>query len=285
MNQSDNSKGILLACLGVLILSPDSLLIRLINIDLWTLMFLRGVFMALSLLFLNFIINRKQLLKQFLHFDRYTWGIVVALSISNFFFVSAIQHTSVAHTLIIVGATPIVTALLGLIFLREKVAFHTWVIIVIVVISLIFVINDDRQSSLTGDVYAAVVCVLWSGIYILARKTKMSNMIAPMIVSGVLIAIFNVPLLNLEPVTLDQYLLGLLLGFLVGVAFSLITLAPRYIPAAEVAIFMSAETVFGVWWVWIFIGEFPGPISLVAGLIIILAIIFNSYLNLNLKKS
>lgn len=285
MNLSDNSKGILLACSGVLILSPDSLLIRLINIDLWTLMFLRGVFMALSLLLVNYIVNSKQPLKQFLQFDRYAWGIVVILSVSNFFFVSAIQNTSVAHTLIIVGATPIVTALLGLILLREKVAFHTWITIVIVVIGLVFVVNDDRHSSLTGDVYAAVVCVLWSGIYVLARKTKMSNMIAPMCVSGLLIAIFNAPLANLEEVTLAQYLLGLLLGFLVGVAFALVTVAPRYIPAAEVAIFMSAETVFGVLWVWMFIGEFPGLVSLVAGLIIILTIMLNSYLNLKLQKS
>ena len=44
-----------MAFTGILLLSPDSLLIRLINIDLWTLMFLRGLFMGLSLFLLNIL--------------------------------------------------------------------------------------------------------------------------------------------------------------------------------------------------------------------------------------
>ena len=60
----------MLVALGVLVLSPDSLLIRLINIDLWTLTFLRGTFMALSLFLLNLVVHNSNALQQFTCFDK-----------------------------------------------------------------------------------------------------------------------------------------------------------------------------------------------------------------------
>jgi len=274
---SDNAKGILLASIGILILSPDSLLIRLIDIDLWTLMFLRGLFMGFTLLLLNFFINKKDAVQQYVKLDRFAWGIIILMTISSFFFVSSIKNTSVAHTLIIVGAAPVVAAVLGLIFLHEKVSKATWLTILVVVTGLVFVVYDDQQSSLTGDMYAFVACLLWSTNFILARLTRMKNMVSAMSVSGFSMAVFSFPLANLSAINVEQMLLSLLLGLLVGVAFSLITLAPRFIPAAEVAVFMPLESVFGSLLVWWFLGEYPGLISLSAGLVIIGAIMLNSY--------
>ncbi|MCK5663513.1 MAG: DMT family transporter [Thiotrichaceae bacterium] len=272
-----NAKGILLASIGILILSPDSLLIRLINIDLWTLTFLRGLFMGITLFLLNFLINKKDAVQQYLKLDRFAWGIIILMTISSFFFVSSIQTTSVAHTLIIVGAAPVVAAILGLIFLHEKVSKATWFTIFVVVIGLVFVVYDGQKSSLLGDMYALVACLMWSTNFILARLTRMKNMLSAMSVSGFAMAILSFPLADLSSVTIEQTLLSFLLGLLVGVAFSLITLAPRFIPAAEVAVFMPLESVFGSLLVWWFLGEYPGLISLSAGLVIIGAIMLNSY--------
>lgn len=274
---TSGAKGILLAATGIVVLSPDSLLIRLIDIDLWSLMFLRGLFMGITLFLLNFVVNKRNALKQFMLLDRYAWGIIIFMTISSFFFVSAIQTTSVAHTLIIVGAAPVVAAILGLIFIHEKVSGHTWITIIVVVIGLVFVVYDSQKSKLLGDVYALIACLLWSANFILARLTRMKNMVSAMSVSGLLMALCSYPLANLHSITIEQALLSLLLGLLVGVAFSLITLAPRYIPAAEVAVFMPLESVFGSLLVWWFLGEYPGLISLSAGLVIIGAIMLNSY--------
>lgn len=283
MNISDNTKGILVVSFGILLLSPDSLLIRLIDTDLWTLMFLRGLFMGISLLLLNFLINKKNSLQQFLRLDIFAWSIIVLLAISSFLFVAAIQTTSVAHTLIIVGAAPVFAAMLGLMFLQEKVASSTWGTIFIVVIALAFVVYDDQQSTLIGDMYALAACVLWSANFVLARKTRITNMVLAMSLSGFLMALISFPLATFNAINPDQALLGLFLGVLVGLAFSLITLAPHFIPAAEVAVFMPLESVFGIFLVWLFMDEYPGLISLTAGLIIILAIMLNSYVQI--KKS
>ena len=277
MNLSNNGKGILLASIGILVLSPDSLLIRLIDTDLWTLMFLRGLFMGICLLLLNFVVNSGSAIKQFQQLDRYAWGIISLMIVSSFFFVASIQHTSVAHALIIVGAAPVVAAILGLIFLHEKVSSGSWLTIFIVVTGLVFVVYDDQQSSLLGDAYALVACLLWSTNFILARLTRMKNLVSAMSISGFGMALLSYPLSALQNITIEQALLSLILGLLVGVAFSLITLAPRFIPAAEVAVFMPLESVFGSLLVWWFLSEYPGLISLSAGLVIIGAIMLNSY--------
>ena len=43
MNLSDKQKGITLSLIGVLLITPDSLLIRLIDIPSWELLFYRGL--------------------------------------------------------------------------------------------------------------------------------------------------------------------------------------------------------------------------------------------------
>lgn len=224
-------------------------------------------------------------MQQFLRLDKFAWAIIVLMAISSFFFVSAIQATSVAHALIIVGSAPVIAAVLGLIVLHEKVARHTWITIAVVVIGLVFVVYDDQQSSVLGDFYALMACLLWSIIFILARKTSMPNMLAAMSVSGLLSALMAFPLSTLSALTMQQILLGFVLGLMVGVAFSMIMLAPRFIPAAEVAVFMPLESVFGTLLVWLFIGEFPGLVSLMAGLVIIVAIMLNSYFQIKYSTS
>lgn len=277
MNLTSNSKGVLLATLGIVILSPDSLLIRLINLDLWTVMFLRGLFMGITLFLLNFVVNYGQAFKQFTLLDRYAWGIICLMVLSSFFFVASIQNTSVAHTLIIVGAAPIIAAIFGLMFLNEKVSKNTWLTICVVVIGLVFVVYDDQKSSFIGDLYALIACFLWSTNFILARLTKVKNQVTAMCISGFGTALVAYPASSLTNLTQQHIAIGFLIGALVGVAFSMITMAPRYIPAAEVAVFMPLESVLGSLLVWWFLGEYPGLISLTAGLVIITAIMLNSY--------
>ena len=95
-----------------------------------------------------------------------------------------------------------------------------------------------------------------------------------------MMAILSLPLAQLETVSMEQLLLSLLLGLLVGLSLSLLTLAPRYILAAEVAVFLPLESVFGSLLVWWLLNEYPGVSSLSAGLVIVLAIMLNSYIQI-----
>ena len=65
--------------------------------------------------------------------------------------------------------------------------------------------------------------------------------------------------------------------FCVAIPFVLITLAPRYITAAEVNLFFLLEVVLGPLWVWFVIKEEPSPETIVGGVIVILTIATHSF--------
>lgn len=281
MNISNHGRGVLLAGLGVVVISPDSLLIRFVNIDLWTLMFLRGLFIAMSLLLINLLMRKSSsIITQIKNLDLLAWIIVVLMAMSSFFFVAAIQTTSVAHALIIVGSAPILSALLGIFMLGERVPLNTWLTIFIVFTGLFFVVYDQQQSSLLGDIYAFITGLSWAFILMLARRTQTRNMFLTMMLSGVLIVLLSLPLASFSQISTQQALVGSLLGTLNGIALSLLTLAPRYMPSAEVAVFLPLESVFGTLLVWFFLAEYPGLISLLGGCIVVVAIMLNSFLQI-----
>ena len=66
---------------------------------------------------------------------------------------------------------------------------------------------------------------------------------------------------------------------------TLITLAPRYIPAYEVEIFFVLETILGPIWVWFIVHEQPSTKTIIGGICIILIIIIHTLSELRSRDS
>ena len=267
-----HAKGMLIAAAGVLALSPDSLLIRLIELDLWTLVFLRGAFISAFTLLLLIGMQRGQSLRPLFRFDAPAWGVSLCMATSTLAFVHAIQTTSVAHTLIILGATPITTALLAFLLLRETISRSTQVTAVAVFLCLILVVHDGQNSSLEGDAYAGVATLALSLSFVFARRTSLANRLPMVGAGGLAVALACLPWITPAGVHMEQIALSALLGLLVGGAYALFMWAPRYITAAEAAVFLPLEAVFGSLLVWWFLHEEPGLQSILGSLGVVLAI-------------
>ena len=85
---------------------------------------------------------------------------------------------------------------------------------------------------------------------------------------------------------LTNLLLVIIMGiFFVFLPMSLITLAPRYIPAHEVELFFVLETALGPIWVWLFINEQPSIKTMIGGIFIISIIFIYTVLELRDKKT
>ena len=69
----------------------------------------------------------------------------------------------------------------------------------------------------------------------------------------------------------------------VAIPFILVTIAPRFITAAEVNLFFLLETIIGPIWVWLIIKEQPTTETILGGIVIIVTIAVHSFLKL--KKS
>ena len=78
----------------------------------------------------------------------------------------------------------------------------------------------------------------------------------------------------------DLTIIPLMCVMCVAIPFVLITLAPRYITAAEVNLFFLLETIFGPLWVWLVIHEQPSIETIIGGVVIIGTIAVHSILAL-----
>ncbi len=282
----DHVKGLLITGAGVLLLSPDTLLVRLIAIDPWSMIFWRGALMALSLGGFLVVRHGSETPARFRAMGRPGLWIALFLTASSVLFIVALAHTSVANTLIIVSAAPLFAALFSRVFLAEAVAPRTWAAILGTICGIAVIVSGSAggsglPSSLWGDLAALATAVCFAAGLTLIRRTRAQGAIPALALSSLLSALIALPLA--APFALDGTQAGLmaLLGLVVlPVSSGLILYGPRYLPAPEVGLVLLLETVLGPYWVWLALGEDPGARTLLGGAIVIGVLVLHSALAL-----
>jgi len=278
-------KGMLLAFGGIMFITPDSLLIRLADINSWNLIFYRGFIPFLTILIGLVFVYKFSLFKKILDNGLHGLAFILTFAITSIVFVISIENTNVANTLVMVALAPMLSAVISLIFLKENPDQKTWVAIIITTLAVIYIFydaleTDDFMGNLLGLVCATGLAV---NAVIIRSAKKMSllpsAMIGKLVVS--LFALFFVDQIKLE--NNDLFIIPLMCVFCIAIPFVCVTLAPRYITAAEVNLFFLLETIFGPLWVWLVIREQPSIETIIGGSIIISTIAIHSALNLRKK--
>ena len=290
MHLTDKQKGIALSLIGVLVITPDSLLIRLINIPSWELLFYRGL-IPFVLLFIFLLLYYK---KNFLHSLLITglpglfYAILVALG--NITFVISIQNTNVANTLIMIALTPFTTAILSSIFLKEHPSQRMWFTIISCFFVVLFIFYDSYQGNrIFGDLFGLLTAILIGGSAVVVRYSKLVNFLPSLLIAKLLTLVLPILFIQSFPesliIDLREFYLIIAMGICLFIALSFITLAPRYIPAYEVEIFFVLETILGPLWVWLIIHEQPTTKTLIGGICIILIIMSHTLSELRSRDS
>ena len=282
MQFSDQKKGMLMAFTAIIFITPDSLFIRLASINSWNLIFYRG-FIPFAVVFFGLVLIYKfKFIKEV--FSNGWHGVAYALvfTITNITFVISIENTNVANTLIMVALAPMLSAILSFIFLKEMPDKKTWIAIVITTLSVIYIFYDalDAGDVLGNALGLATALGLAVGAVIIRSAKKISlvpsAMFGKLLVS--VIAIYFADDLILR--NNDLLIIPLMCIMCVAIPFVLVTLAPRYITAAEVNLFFLLETIFGPLWVWLVIKEQPSIETIIGGCVIVITIAVHSVLSL-----
>jgi drug/metabolite transporter (DMT)-like permease len=277
MQLTDKQKGIALSLIGVLVITPDSLLIRLISMPSWELLFYRGL-IPFVLLFILLLLYYK---KNFLHSLLITglpglfYAILIALG--NTTFVISIQNTNVANTLIMIALTPFATAILSSIFLKEHPSQRMWFTIISCFFVVLFIFYDSYQGNrIFGDLFGLLTAILIGASAVVVRYSKLVNFLPSLLIAKLLTLVIPILFIQSFPesliIDLREFYLIIAMGICLFIALSFITLAPRYIPAYEVEIFFVLETILGPLWVWLIIHEQPTTKTIIGGICIILII-------------
>ena len=284
-NLTDQQKGSLLAFVAVMFITPDTLFIRLANVDTWSLVFYRGIIPFFTVLIGMLIIYKYEFFKMLFTSGHHGLIYIVTFSITNIAFVVSIQNTNVANTLVMIAMAPMLSAILGAFFLKEMPDSKTWVAIGITFIAAVYIFYDSLQlGSIFGDLLG-LLCALGLAVgAVTIRSAKNKNLVPAAVVGKLVVAIFA--MFFIETYALldkDLLIVPLMCVMCVAIPFVLVTIAPRFIPAEEVNLFFLLETIIGPFWVWMVIKEQPSLETIQGGIIIILTIATHSFLKL--KKS
>lgn len=283
---TNHAKGLTLGVLGVLLLSPDTLIIRLVDADPWTFIAWRGGLMMVGMFL---ILSLRFGYRLFSRTFAIGWlGVLIAIlfALNNVFFQLSVQSTSVANTLVIIATAPLFAALFSVLFLRERVPMRTWIAIVVSAggVALVF-IGDIGGGSMFGNVAALISAVGLGVHFVLVRLGRPVDMSPAIAVAGLFImaiGMFMATDLYLDP---RQFGLIAILGVvLLPLSFALLTRAPNHIPAAEVSLIILLETILGPLWVWLAVAEQPPLQTIIGGAVIIVVLTVHSILSLNTRR-
>ena len=286
-NLSNQHKGSLLAFVAVMLITPDSIFIRLSNIETWGMLFYRGAIPFVVVLIGLIFFYKNNLLKALVGIGYPGIFYVISFSICNITFIISIQNTNVANTLVMIAMAPMLSAILGSIFLKEVPDQKTWIAIIITLISVTYIFHDSMEiGNFYGDLFGLITAFGLACNAVIARYAKNRDLVPSAVIGKLCVAVFAfffVDSFSLEGT--DLIIVPLMCVMCVAIPFGLVTIAPRFIPAEEVNLFFLLETIIGPFWVWMVIKEQPSIETIQGGMIIILTIAIHSFLKLKNHKS
>jgi len=282
MKLTNQQKGSLLAFVAVALITPDSLLIRLSNIETWGMLFYRGAIPFVVVLIGTLFFYNKNFIKTVLGVGYPGIFYIFSFSACNITFLISIQNTNVANTLVMIALAPMLSAILGAIFLKEAPDKKTWIAILITFTACVYIFYDSLNlGNFYGDLFGLVTALGLACNAIIARYAKDRDLVPSAVIGKLCVAIFAFFFVkNFELIGNDLIFVPLMCVMCVAIPFVLVTIAPRFITAAEVNLFFLLETILGPIWVWLVIKEQPSIETIIGGAVIIVTIATHSFLAL-----
>lgn len=267
--------GTLLMIIGVLVLSPDSGVLRLIDGDPYVISFWRGIGVCVVIWCFALIRSPQEFAKQLVTPSWLSLGILLSFGMSSMAFVFGVTYLGAPTMLVFVSMTPLASALASWMIFGEKTDVALWIAIILAMIGASIAGSAIPMNTPIEGWLAAVMVPGLTGLGISLTRHHPSDTIWPIYgAASLLVAIvlwFMLPTVAIPEGTL--WLVVFNACFTVPVSFALITIAPKYLPAPEVGLYLLLETLIGPVIVWFLVTEAPRQNDLIGGAILLSALI------------
>ena len=208
----------------------------------------------------------------------------IGLGTAMMTFIWSITNTSAAVTLLCLAAMPFITALLGFLFLREKISLTVWVAILVATFGIVVMaFGTGEKNSLPGLVFGLASAVGFSVFSVTLRWRKETPKFTTVAIAGLFCFLFSSVMLILND---SQFLssskneaLFATHGTLVCAGLILYSIGSKNIPAADLTLLSLTEVIGGIFWVWLpwlGINEVPATNTIIGGFFIFIAIFYYS---------
>ncbi|WP_371328472.1 DMT family transporter [Pantoea sp. 1.19] len=285
MSLTRSPNGNLIGILGGIILSSDALFIRLMHFDTaWEIVFVRGLLMwsVCLAVWLCWRGSRATLGSPWLTRDNLLSTLFFCLASAGF--VNALHRGNVATVLVIISATPFISALISRIIFQVRIPRSLMLAALVGITGVGVVLSGSGQAggSALANLYALGTAVAMALAFIFSARVSGGTLALPSL-GGVLASLLILlwgggdlldHLRRLQPPQLGWALAE---GALImPLAMGLITLSTRYVSPANAGLFLLLETALAPLWIYLFLGERPSPQAVLGGAIIVSAVVGQS---------
>lgn len=284
----DHLKGLAITMLGVLLVVPDSLFVRLIEAEPMVTAFWRGLTAGLFVLAVLLAFQGLRGFRAVLGTGRPGLIYTVLIGTTAPAFVLAVTNTSVANVVFIFASMPVFAAVFSRLFLGEPIRLRMVVTMAAVILGLAIIAYGSGESQLAswkGDIWALYVSAAFAAALTAVRSVRATSMIPAIpfayIGAALVVAPFVAPFEAFE----TQWLLFLGHGAFIGAASCLLAIGPRYISSAEVSLLILLESVLAPALVWVVVGEDPGGWALAGGAVVVGALLISNLYLLAKQRS
>jgi drug/metabolite transporter (DMT)-like permease len=259
--------------------SSGGYLVRQLSItNAWQIVFWRSLFMALFVAGVLLALHRRTLPQRLVAAG---WPAVVSgafLAGTFFFYIGSLTRTTVANTNVLMSVSPFLAAIAARLVLREPVPLRTWIAMSVAFAGVVTMFSRSLDAGqLAGNLLArGVSCCFAAQITVLRRFHATVDMLPQVLVAGVLsLAVAGVIAAPLPIGARDLAVLALMGAVQLGTGCLLATAASRRLSATEIGLLALLEPLLGPVWVWVLMGEHPGPATLVGGAVVLGAVVVN----------
>jgi len=265
-----HAQGILLITLSAVAFSSAGFFTRLIHLDVWTMLFWRGVFAGLMILCVIVVHERCN-----------TWlairaggrpGLVVAVcsTAATILYINALRHTSVADVAVIFAAAPFVTASLGWLCLGLRETWTTLAASLVAILGVSIMVGGGvAEGHLFGDLLAFGMTVCLAIMMLILHQQYETPMLPAACLSALLCPLlvwpFATPFAIATGDMIDLFLFG---TTQFGLGLVLLTIGGQWVSATENALLNTLEAPLAVAWVWVAFGQMPSITSFAGGIVV-----------------
>ena len=250
----------------------------------WQYLFTRGVVIFLLLNVYLFLEEGLSFYKNYfkIGFSGLIGGFGLATAMITFIW--SITNTTAAVTLLCLAAMPFITALLGFLFLRERISVTVWISIFVATFGIVVMaFGNEEKNTLMGLIFGLVSAFGFSIFSVSLRWRKETPKFTTVALAGFFCFLFSSAMISINDANFlsssKNETLFATHGTIVCLGLILYSIGSKNIPAADLTLLSLTEVIGGIFWVWLpwlGINEIPSTNTIIGGFFILIAIFYYS---------
>jgi drug/metabolite transporter (DMT)-like permease len=274
IRMGSSAYGILLVAAASVLWSTAGLFVRLLDLDVWTMVTWRSLFAALSLFLLHWFQNGRCAVQVIRSIRGPGLAAIPISAVSMFAYPAALKLTTVANVLMVYATVPFVAAALAFLWMREKLDRAVLLASGTALVGIAIMVRGATQPhDIAGNALAFLMTVTFAAVLVMVRHDPRIELVPVNAFAALLCGVICWPFM---PSGIpDPYHLAVLALFGVTTtagAYLLFLMGGRYIPSSEAGLIGMLDVILGPIWVGLAFAEWPSQTAMIGGAFVLAAV-------------